>query len=100
MTIRMNRLNRWLGIAIGAVAVAFLLFFGPWNTGASVSEAATKCPPQPAEPHITGAAMQRYEHGYMIWLQDIQSFYVMYGDQFSGTFEVYKDTWKEGMPET
>jgi hypothetical protein len=98
MTIRMTRLNRWLGIALGAAAVAFMLFLG--NAGTSVSQAATPCPPAPPEPRITGAAMQRYEHGYMVWLKDSQSFFVMYGDQFSGTFEVYPDTWKEGMPET
>ena len=97
MTINL-KINRWVVFALCGLAV--LLVFSLQSASASGNLAATPCPPTPAEPRITGAAMQRYEHGYMVWLQDTDSFYVMYGDQFSGTFETYKDTWKEGMPET
>src|SRR5262245_31588966 len=99
------RINRWF--VFGAAFVALLFLFLSSNMGVSVSNAgfaaATKCPPPPpppADPRVTGAAMQRYEHGYMIWVQDTRSFYVLYGDQFTGTVEVYPDTWQEGMAET
>src|SRR5262245_21278393 len=95
------RINRWFLLALVAGAVALLLVLSPVVSGVSVSNAAaTACPPQPAVPRITGAEMQRYERGYMVWVQDTDMFYVMYGDQFRGTFETYPDTWQEGMPET
>ncbi len=94
------RINRWFVLALGAGVVALLLLLVPSYSTVSVSSAAqpTKCPPVPSEPRISGAAMQRYEHGYMVWIQDVKMFYVMYGDQFSGTVETYPDTWQEGMP--
>jgi hypothetical protein len=95
------RLNRWFAIVLCAGFIALLLVLAPSQSSVS-SAAQTPCPPVPAEPRITGAAMQRYEHGYMIWLQDTKMFYVLYGDQFSGALaETYPDDqWKEGMPET
>jgi hypothetical protein len=99
-----GRMNRWLVLAsFGVMLFLLLLLVAPsLYMGVSISSAAqpTKCPPPPADPRITGAAMQRYERGYMIWLQDTRSFYVFYGDQYSGTAETYPDTWQEGMPET
>jgi hypothetical protein len=95
------RISRWGLLALVAGTVALLLVLSPVVDGVSISNAAaTVCPPPPAPPRITGAAMQRYERGYMVWVQDTDMFYVMYGDQFSGTFETYPDTWQEGMPET
>jgi hypothetical protein len=94
------RINRWF--VFGAPFFAFMLFLLSSNTGVSNAALAapTNCPPPPPEPRVTGAAMQRYERGYMIWIQDTRSFYVLYGDQFSGTVEIYPDTWQDGMAET
>lgn len=92
------KINRWVVLALCAISV--LLVVSLQTASASGNAATTPCPPTPAEPRMTGAAMQRYEHGYMVWIQDTDSFYVMYGDQFSGTFETYPDSWKEGMPAT
>ncbi len=100
MTIKVNRLFA-LGLCAGFVGLFLLLT--SLLTGVSVSNAAvtTLCPPVPAEPHTTGAAMQRFERGYMLWLQDTRTFYVLYGDQFSGSaVETYPDNWKDGMPDS
>ncbi len=100
------RINRSFVIIVGILFVGGLLLLTSLQTGVSTvsasSAAATPCPPVPAEPRVTGAAMQRYEHGYMVWLQDTKMFYVLYGDQFGGTrVETYPDDqWKDGMPET
>ncbi|GEM_PF-4015142 len=97
------RINRWFAIALCTGFVGLLLMLAPSQTSiSSAAQKTTPCPPTPPEPRITGAAMQRYEHGYMIWIQDTRTFYVLYGDQFSGSLvETYPDDqWKEGMPET
>ena len=96
------RINRWFAIVLCAGFIVLLMALAPSQTDISSAAQATKCPPVPSEPRITGAAMQRYEHGYMVWIQDTKTFYVLYGDQFSGqNSETYPDDqWKEGMPET
>ncbi len=101
------RINRSFVLILCIVFVGGLLLLTSLQTSVSAESAssaasATVCPPVPAEPRITGAAMQRYEHGYMVWLQDTRTFYVLYGDQFGGNkVETYPDDqWKEGMPET
>ncbi len=97
------RINRFVILILGVVLIGGLFLATSMQTSVSaLSAAATPCPPVPAEPRITGAAMQRYERGYMVWLQDVKMFYVLYGDQFGGhVVETYPDDqWKEGMPET
>jgi hypothetical protein len=89
--------------------VALLLFMAPWQASASqqASLAVATCPTvQPAAaipPRITIGVVQRYERGYMMWLGDTRTLYVMYNtssDAFSGTFETYPEHWEQGMPET
>src|SRR5438034_6084572 len=96
------RINRWFVLAFGAAIIALLLI-SPWQGAISASKAAdsTPCPPIPAEPRVTGAAMERFEHGYMAWIQDTGEIFVMYDGAafFSGVAEKYQDTWKDGMPD-
>jgi hypothetical protein len=59
------------------------------------------CPSGP--PHITPAAEQRFQHGRMIWLQEIlpdnpayQRLILVFTD--SGSWQRYYDTWMEEQP--
>lgn len=58
--------------------------------------------PVPANYDIVQAAFMPFERGYMFWRQDTNEIYVLANetDEFSGTYSVYQDTWREGMPET
>jgi hypothetical protein len=93
------RINRWLALCIGFAVCLLVLLSSALGVSISSAQQPTVCPPLPPEPRVTGAAMQRYEHGYMIWIQDTRTFYVLYGDNNAGTVEIYPDTWQEGMPE-
>ncbi len=61
-----------------------------WLPGAG----APVCPPSP--PIRVYAAWQPFTRGLMLWLSDVGTITVLYED---GTFTVYSDTWREGMPE-
>ncbi len=97
------RLNRWFVLLLGASVIALLLLLSPWQAYVSASTGAnpTPCPPIPAEPRVTRAAMERFEHGYMAWIQDTGKIYVLYDGPalFSGQAETFDDTWKDGMPD-
>jgi hypothetical protein len=98
MTIKMNRL---FALVLCAAFIGAFILLTPWITGVSVSNAAvvTVCPPQPAEPRPR-ALPQRFERGYMFWLQDVRVLRAI-GDQFSGSaVETYPDTWSDGMPDS
>src|SRR5215831_11450841 len=99
ITIRIDR--RFVTLVV-AMFIAALILLMPGATKASPELAATKCPPPP-EPQVTGAAIQWYERGFMIWIKATGSLYVLYdptGQHMSGTMEIYTDSWKDGMPET
>ena len=57
------------------------------------------CPQSPA---ITGAAaIQHFEHGFMIWLQPRDSIFVLYADdQFSPKWDWRQDNYVDGQPES
>ena len=44
----------------------------------------------------SGGAAQPYEHGRMVWRQDLRVIYVLHAD---GTWAGYPDTWQEGTPD-
>ena len=99
VTIRIDR--RFVAI-LSMIIITLLIFSLPVTTNASPPLKTTPCPP-PAEPQVTGAAIQWYEHGFMIWIKATGSLYVLYdqsGQHMSGTMAIYADTWKDGMPET
>jgi hypothetical protein len=60
-----------------------------------------RCPSGEAD--ATWAAEQPFEHGRMIWLEEVGSgalarvIFVLYED---GQFALYEDTWTEGLPES
>ncbi len=96
------RIDRRFVVVLSAIVIGLLILVLPGKTNASPQLAATPCPPPP-EPQATGAAIQWYERGFMVWIKATGSLYVLYdpsGQHMSGTIEVYQDTWKEGMPET
>src|SRR4051812_41767520 len=101
LTIHINR--RFVLTALVAVVVS-IMFAMHMQAGAASSDTAeaTPCPPT-ADPHITPASVLRLEHGYMIWLGDTKTVYVMYdaqGTSINGTFEKFTDSWQDGMIET
>jgi hypothetical protein len=92
------RLNRWFVAVLCASLVVICLASLPGQ----VSNAQQTCPPVP-EPRTTGASMERFERGYLVWVQDMHLIYVLYdpsGLGRSGTVEIYPDTFQDGMPET
>jgi hypothetical protein len=91
------RINRWFVLALGAVLIALMLLVSPWQKNVS-AEDSTPVP----EPRVTGASMERFEHGYMVWIQDTKKIYVLYDGPalFAGTVEVFDDTWVQGMADT
>jgi len=50
-----------------------------------------------AQPVQSGAAMQRFDNGVMVWLQENGRIYVFLND---GTWRSYADTFREGDPES
>lgn len=59
-------------------------------------------PAPPVEYAPVQASYMPFEGGFMFWVGDTNQIYVLTGgaDEFAGTFNVYQDTWREGMPET
>ncbi len=108
MTIHITlRVNRRFVFVTCLGLIALLLLIAPWHASASPQTAldAATCPTAqpPAAPIISMAAVQRFEHGYMIWVGDGRTLYVMYNssaDAYSGTFETYPEHWEQGMPES
>lgn len=111
MTIQFTiRINRWTVLAACLMAVALAVLIGPRQTAqAQPLGGQNTCPtPAPAAantaptPRVSPAAFQIYEHGYMIWIGDTRTLYVLYygKDTNNGTFESFPEHWEEGMPET
>lgn len=55
-----------------------------------------------ADYSIVQAAFMPFERGFMFWLQDTNQIVVLSNSEsdLAGTFSVYQDTWREGMPES
>jgi hypothetical protein len=54
----------------------------------------------PTTPVVSDAAEQHFERGVMIWVEQEDRMYVLYGDdQFSPKWAVFTDEWDEGEPE-
>jgi hypothetical protein len=56
----------------------------------------------PQSPPIRGnAAIEHFQHGFMIWLQPHDSIYILYGDdQFSPKWDLRQDNFVDGQPES
>ena len=97
-------INRRALLLSGLLLAGLALLLISLQTNPQTALAATKpCPATPPEPYISPASVLRLEHGYMIWIGDTHTIYVMYyapGTNVSGSFESYKDTWADGMLET
>jgi len=57
---------------------------------------------EPANYEVVQAAWMPFESGHMFWREDTNEIFVLINaeDEFAGSFSVYQDTWREGMPET
>jgi hypothetical protein len=49
-------------------------------------------------PESTGQVQQNFEGGSMFWLASSQQIYILYNDDASPTWQVFDDTFEEGMP--
>jgi hypothetical protein len=107
MTIQITlRIDRRFVFIMCVLLAGVAVLFAP--RGATSTQAAACATPIPDSdlvkvPREAPAAIQRYDHGYMIWIGDVDLLYVLYDGQpdgHAGTFETYPDHWKEGMPET
>lgn len=51
---------------------------------------------------VARASFMAFERGFMIWVEDTRQIFVLTNGQtdLAGTYAVYLDTWREGMPET
>ncbi len=58
--------------------------------------APNECPASPATQ--SGAAEQHFEHGTMIWVDELDQIYVLFDDNQSPEWKVYADEWDEGDP--
>lgn len=74
----------------------------PTQPAANIPQA-TATEPAPAPDYdIVQAAFMPFERGFMFWRADTRQLYVLSAatDELVGTYAVYQDTWREGMPET
>ncbi len=97
ITLRLNR--RFMFVTL--FACAMVLLFAAQSSVKSVTAAPTPCPPL-AEPRITQAAVEFFEHGWILWMGDTRQLYVLTMTQgkMQGTVAVYPENWENGMPET
>ncbi|GAB1421237.1 hypothetical protein MASR2M15_13890 [Anaerolineales bacterium] len=56
------------------------------------------CPLNP--PLVSQSVYQRFERGHMFWIGNLDAIYVLYSDNQAPLWEVHRDTFEEGMPET
>ncbi len=54
------------------------------------------CPTAPAL--ISNAAHQPFEQGYMLWVEETDLIYVLYGDSQQPQWQVFVNEWEEGDP--
>ena len=48
---------------------------------------------------ISAGAEQPFEHGVMIWVQELDRIYVLYDDEGNGEWNAFTDEWDPGEPE-
>lgn len=95
-----------MAVVVGLAVIGVSLISGSGGPLRSLAQQPTATPtdcPQPADPRVTAAALQRFERGWMAWFADIDEIWVLHdpsGEGFGGTVERYEDAWAEGMPET
>jgi LysM repeat protein len=73
-----------------------------------VAQNPTPVPPEGQQqvPPVTYVAVRAsyfpFEHGAMFWLEDVDQVYVLTNGTtpLDGTFKAFRNTWREGMPET
>jgi hypothetical protein len=56
------------------------------------------CPLNP--PLASQGVFQQFQNGYMTWVQQQDAIYVLYNDPTQPRWQVYKDYFREGMPES
>lgn len=56
------------------------------------------CPMNP--PLVSGATFQQFQKGFMLWVQQHNAIYVLYDSANAPRWQVFQDTFQEGMPET
>lgn len=54
----------------------------------------------PTSQGLAPMALQRFEHGWLLWRGDTKEIYALTSNGASGTWAVYPDTWREGQPES
>ncbi len=94
------KLNRRLALLCGALLGVLMLF--ALQTPTHAITAPTPCPPPP-EPRVTKAAVQLMEKGWIVWMGDTRTLYVLTfapGNKMAGSVEMYQENWEEGMPVT
>lgn len=56
------------------------------------------CPMNP--PLISAASFQQFQKGFMLWVQQHGAIYVLYDSANAPRWQVFQDTFRDGMPET
>ncbi len=67
----------------------------PWFFVQPVVQA---CPMNP--PLVSAASFQQFQKGFMLWVQQHGAIYVLYDSANPPRWQVFQDTFQEGMPET
>lgn len=57
----------------------------------------TSCPS--SQPESTNAAFQRFQYGYMFWLEKTDQIYVIYNSADMPRWQEFPDEWQDGMSE-
>jgi hypothetical protein len=57
----------------------------------------TSCPLNP--PITSQGVFQSFQNGFMVWVGSQDAIYVLYSDNVQPRWEVYRDSFEEGMPE-
>ncbi|MFN2188009.1 MAG: hypothetical protein ACK2T3_04545 [Candidatus Promineifilaceae bacterium] len=52
------------------------------------------------QPLFSAGAVQNFQNGMMIWVEDEDQIYVLYEDSMSPDWNRYSDSWQEGVPES
>lgn len=60
--------------------------------------ALSDCPLNP--PLVSGATFQQFQKGFMLWVQQHNAIYVLYDSANTPRWQVFQDTFQEGMAET
>jgi hypothetical protein len=55
------------------------------------------CPVNP--PNSTQGVYQTFQNGYMVWVQNQDAIYILYGDANQPRWQVFRDYFEEGMSE-